>query len=103
MKIEVDISEDELRAAIEEKVKRIITEQTLSRMTDSYVRAQVIRQWNAAADSLVVEQPFDLEALRGKIAGEIQTKINQTMAKQIKKALRKSLMEEHPETTQPLP
>lgn len=94
MKIEVEISEDDLRAAIEDKVKRIITEQTLSRMTDAYVRAQVVRQWNAAVDSLVAEQPFDLEALRGKIAGEVQMKINQTLAKQIRKALRKSLMEE---------
>lgn len=54
MKLEIEITEDELRSAIERKVRVAVADQTNSYATDAYIKEQVKARWahwKAAVDA----------------------------------------------------
>ena len=55
MKLEIEITEEELRSAIERKVRTAVADQTNSYGTDSYIKEQVKAHWKSAVDTLVEE------------------------------------------------
>ena len=45
MKLEIEITEEELRSAIERKVRTAVADQTNSYGTDAYIKEQVKAHW----------------------------------------------------------
>lgn len=68
MKLEIEITEEELRSAIERKVRTAVADQTNSYGTDAYIKEQVKAHWKAAVDTLVEDALKNSTALREKIA-----------------------------------
>lgn len=86
MKIEIEITEDEIRSAIERKARTAIADQTNSYSTDAYIRDQVKAHWHAAVDNLIVEELYNSQSLREKIRGEFERKLRLQLSAAIKNA-----------------
>lgn len=86
MKLEIEITEEELRLAIERKVRNAVADQTDSYWTDHYIKEQVRAHWKSAIDSLVAEALNDSKALREKIAAEFERKLRAQLAAKLKNA-----------------
>lgn len=86
MKLEIEITEDELRRAIKGKVMEVVADQTNSYRFDSYIREQVSQQWQSAVQSLVAEALTDSAKLREKIAAELERKLRAQLTAAIKSA-----------------
>lgn len=86
MKLEIEITEEEVRSAIERKVRTAIADQTNTYATDTYIRDQVKAHWKAAVDRLVAEALNDSRVLREKIASELERKMRLQLAAAIKNA-----------------
>lgn len=55
MKLEIEITEDEIRGAIERKVRTAVADQSNVYNTDFYIKEQVKAHWKKAVDNLIVE------------------------------------------------
>lgn len=86
MKLEIEITEEELRSAIERKVRTAVADQTNSCGTDAYIKEQVKAHWNAAVDALVDDALKNSTALREKIAAELEKKLRAQLAAALKNA-----------------
>ncbi len=86
MKLEIEITEEELRSAIERKVRTAVADQTNHYGTDAYIKDQVKAHWKAAVDALVAEALTDSKALREKIAAELEKKLRAQLAAALKNA-----------------
>lgn len=86
MKLEIEITEEEIRSAIERKVRTAVADQTNNYGTDMYIKEQVKVHWKAAVDNLVNEALRDSKALRQKIAAELEKKLRANIAKALKNA-----------------
>ena len=75
MKLEIEITEEEIRSAIERKVRTAIADQTNQWNVDSYIKAQVAEHWKLAVDAMVREELADSERLREKIIASIEAKL----------------------------
>lgn len=75
MELKIEITEDEIRSAIERKVRTAIADQTNNYRTNDYIKEQVRQQWQSAVQSLVAEALKDSPALREKIACELGKKL----------------------------
>jgi len=80
MKLEIEITEEELRSAIERKVRTSIADQTNSYGTDAYIKEQVKAHWKAAVDTLVDDALKDSTVMRKKIAAELEKKLRAQLA-----------------------
>ena len=86
MKLEIEITEDELKAAIERKVRTSVADQTNQWGTDRYIKDQVEEHWKAAVDALVTEALADSKALRDKIASEVEKKLRAQLSAALRNA-----------------
>ena len=86
MKLEIEITEEELRSAIERKVRTAVADQTNSYGTDNYIKEQVKAHWKAAVDAFVDEALKDSKVLREKIASELEKKLRAQLAAALKNA-----------------
>ena len=86
MKLEIEVTEDELRSAIERKARTAIADQTNSYSTDAYIRDQVKAHWHAAVDNLIVEEMYNVQSLREKIRREFERKLRLQLAAAVKTA-----------------
>jgi hypothetical protein len=84
MKLEIEITEDEIRSAVERKVRTAIADQTNNWGTDTYVKECVKAHWKTAVDALVAECLNDSAALREKIRGEVERKLRAQVSAAIK-------------------
>lgn len=84
MKLEIEITEDEIRSAIERKVRTAIADQTNTYNTDSYIRDKVKAQWHKSVDFLIAEVLDNSQVLREKIAAELERKLRHQLAAAIK-------------------
>jgi hypothetical protein len=75
MKLEIEITEDEMRSAVERKVRTAIADQTNQWGTDAYIKERVKEHWKLAVDALVSEALNDSASLRKKIAAELEKKL----------------------------
>jgi len=101
MKLEIEITEEELRSVIERKVRSAVADQTNSYRTDIYIKEQVTAHWKAAVDALVEEALKDSAVLREKIAAELEKKLRAQLAAALRnyveftKATEAKLKEKH--------
>ena len=86
MKLEIEITEEELRSAMERKVRTAVADQTNSYGTDAYIKEQVKAHWKAAVDTLVEDALKDSAVLREKIAAELEKKLRAQLAAALKNA-----------------
>lgn len=75
MKLEIEITEEEIRSAIEHKVRTAITDQTNQWNVDRYIKDQVAEHWKAAVDAMIREELADSERLREKIRSAIEARL----------------------------
>ena len=86
MRIEVEIPEEELRAAIQRKITDAIAVILNSYTTDNYIKERVKLQWRQAVDALVLEALSDHKELRALISAEVERKLRLQLAAAIKEA-----------------
>jgi len=86
MKLEIEITEEELRSAIERKVRTAVADQTNSYGTDSYIKEQVKAHWKSAVDTLVEEALKNSTVLREKIAAELEKKLRAQLSAALRNA-----------------
>lgn len=86
MKFEVEISEEELRAAIQSKIREGMAVLLNSYTTDIYIQEQIKRNWRQAVDALVLEALSDHKELRARISAELERKLRLQLTAAIKEA-----------------
>lgn len=84
MLLSIDITEAEIQAAVETKVRAVIKEQTNSLTIDRYIKEQVQASWRNAVDNLVKEVLGNSENLRASIAVEVERKLRAQIAAAVK-------------------
>lgn len=72
MKLEIEITEDDVRSAIERKVRVAIADQTNSWGIDTAIKDEVRKAIPAAITSLINECLADHEGLRNKVIEKIE-------------------------------
>lgn len=86
MKLEIEITEEELRSAFEQKVRSVVAEQVNAYNTDSYIREVVKTKWKGEIEDIVAEMLYNSQPLREKIANELQRKLRLQLAAVLKLA-----------------
>ena len=75
MKLEIEITEEEIKSAMERKVRTAIADQTNQWGTDAYIKACVTEHWKKSVDTMVQELLKDAPAMRKKITESIEAKL----------------------------
>ena len=75
MKLEIEITEDEIKSAVERKVRTAIADQTNQWNVDSYIKETVKKHWQEAVQQLVVDGLADSERLKEKVRTSIEAKL----------------------------
>ena len=86
MKLEIEITEDEIKSAIARKVRVAVSDQSNKWDADDYIKAQVKTHWNQAVDSLIKEALLDSKTLRQKIATALENKIRAQLTAALRNA-----------------
>ena len=84
MKLEIEITEEEIRSAIERKVRTAIADQTNKWGVDVYIQDQVKKHWVLAVDALVEEALNNSQVLQEKITKEIERKLRSQITRLMK-------------------
>jgi hypothetical protein len=88
MKLEIEITEEEIKSAIERKVRTAIADQSNQWHVDSYIKSQVGVKWKETVDSMITELLQDSPVLREKIIKSIEAKLRSqviALMKEVKK------------------
>ena len=75
MKLEIEITEEEIKSAIERKVRTAIADQTNQLNVDTYIKDRVSSHWKEAVDDMVKEYLNDSNLMREKIFKSIESKL----------------------------
>jgi hypothetical protein len=75
LKLEIEITEDEIRSAIERKIRVAVADETNSYGAGATIKAAVKKQWAEVMDRLVKEALNDTPALRAQIEAAISAKL----------------------------
>jgi hypothetical protein len=75
MKIEIEISEDEIRDAVSRKVRVAIADQTNQWSIDDFIRKQVKNLWPEIVTKMIKDELGKSEVIRGKIVLTIENKL----------------------------
>lgn len=84
MKLEIEITEDEIRSAVERKIRVAVADQSNQWGADEYIKKQVKAQWQTAVDAMILDALNNSQALRDKIAAELERKIRAQLAAAMK-------------------
>lgn len=80
MKLEIEITEAEIKSAIERKVRTAIADQTNQWSTDNYIKERVKSHWQNSVDTMVKDLLENSETLRQKIGAEVERKMRLKVA-----------------------
>jgi len=86
MKLEIEITEAEMQSALAKKVSATIAEIANHYPTQEYIKQQVKTNMNSVIETMVQEALSDSDALRQKIASEIERKLRAQLAKAMKES-----------------
>lgn len=75
MKLEIEITEDEIRSAMERKVRTAIADQTNQWGVDQYIKDCVKLHWKEQCEQMVIEGLANSPVLRAKIQASIEAKL----------------------------
>jgi hypothetical protein len=86
MRLEIEITEDEIRSAVERKIRVAVADQSNQWGADEHIKKQVKAQWQTAVDAMILDALNNSQALRDKIAAELERKIRAQLAAAMKAA-----------------
>ena len=86
MKLEIEITEAEIRSAIEREVRTAVADASNAWSSDDYIKKEVKAQWGPAVDTLIAELLASSASLREKIAAEIERKLRAQIGAALKNA-----------------
>lgn len=75
MKLEIEITEDEIRSALERKIRVAIADQTNFYGSEQEIKETVRKLWRETMTKMVEEELSNLEPLREKVQKSIEAKI----------------------------
>ena len=75
MKYEIEITDDEIRSALERKIRVAIADQTNQWGTGQALQAAVKAHWKDVMERIVTEELAKVPALRLKVAQAIEAKL----------------------------
>lgn len=84
MKLEIEITEEEIRSAIERKVRTAIADQTNQWGVDAFIKQRVAEHWKLAVEALIVEVMYDSDNLRTKILAALENKLRAQLTAALK-------------------
>ena len=87
MKLEIEISEDEIKKAIQRKVKFALEDKANEWTTDAYIRDQIKAKFNSAIDALISEELNNSVVLKEKIQNEIEKELRAQLNKVLAKVI----------------
>ena len=71
MKLDIEITEDEIKAAIERKIRVAIADESNSYRADAFIKEVVKKQWAVSVESIVAACLKDTPQLQQKIKDAI--------------------------------
>lgn len=80
IKLNIDITSEELQKILQHKVKEAIAEHIASYSSTLYIRERVKTLWTSTVDTIVNEALKDSEMLRSKITAELEKKLRAQLA-----------------------
>lgn len=75
MKLELEITEDEIRSAMEAQIRTAIANYSNRWGVEDDIRKQVKLHWHAAVDAMILDALNNNQALRDNITAELERKI----------------------------
>jgi hypothetical protein len=75
MKIEIEITEAEIKSAIERKIRVAVADETNSYRADAEIKAMVKKHWADVAEKIVVEQLSTIPVMQEKIRKAVEAKL----------------------------
>ena len=75
MKLEIEITEEEIKSAVERKVRTAIADQTNQWGTDRYIKEAVSAKWKDVVDQIVLDCLQNSEQMKAKILTQIEAKL----------------------------
>lgn len=75
MKLEFEITEQEIKDALERKVRQAIAEQNTSWNAANEIKDRTKKAWGEAVESLLAEILGDSEELKRMVAAEVEKRI----------------------------
>lgn len=75
LKLEIEITEEEIKSAIERKVRTAIADQTSNYGVEQYIKDSVKSKWKEVVDRMVEEYLADSEKLKAKVISEVDKKL----------------------------
>ena len=84
MKLEIEIPEEEIRSAMERRVRTAIVEQSNQWNVDRYIKDQVAEHWKATVDVMVQEALKDSSTIQEKIRLAIENRLKNQLTLMLK-------------------
>jgi uncharacterized membrane protein YheB (UPF0754 family) len=75
MKFELELSEEDIRSALQAKVQSALRSKLSEWTLDGYVKDRINNFWREELDKLVVDAMHDYEPLKQKIAAAMEKKL----------------------------
>ena len=84
MKLEIEITEAEIKSALERKVRVAIAEQATPWASEQKIRDTVKAHWNQAMESLVADLIGNHSALKALVEKAVEARVKDRVAKALK-------------------
>ena len=84
MKLEIEITEEEIKSALERKVRIAIADQTNQWNVDRYIKDQVAEHWKTTVDAMVQEALKDSSTIQEKIRLAIENRLKNQLTLMLK-------------------
>jgi hypothetical protein len=75
MKLEIEITEAEIKSAMERKVRTAIADQTNQWGVDHYIKDQVAAKWKEVVHQMIVDEMSNAPRIQEKIRKAIENKL----------------------------
>lgn len=75
MKLEIEITEEEIKSAMERKVRTAIADQTNQWGVDQFIKETIKKHWREQCEAMILEQLGNSEAMKAKIQSSIEAKL----------------------------
>ena len=75
MKLEIEITEEEIKSAIERRVRVAVADQSNAWHAENHVKDRVKHHWDAAVESLVAQVIGDSKALREMVDRAVEARV----------------------------
>lgn len=84
MKLEIEITEDEIRSEVERKIRSAISTQSNYWNADKYIKDQVQSRWDATVSAIIQDVLNNSQVIREKVEAEVERKIRAQLASLMK-------------------